>query len=56
MSCFIGNWLFGDYITYYYIKENGRAGVVGVYEETNSITIMFAAQSASLPEDENEKE
>lgn len=43
--------VFGDYITYYYIKENGRAGVVGVYEETNSVGIIFTAQPASLPED-----
>ena len=47
--------VFRDYITYYYIKENGRIGIAGVYEDTNSVGTIFTSQPASLPEDEEKK-
>lgn len=36
--------VFDEYITYYYIRQGDRAGVVGVFESTGGITTILASQ------------
>lgn len=45
--------VFDEYITYYYIRQGDRAGVVGVFESTGGITTILASQALSLAADEN---
>lgn len=45
--------VFDEYITYYYIRQGDRAGVVGVFESTGGITTILASQTLSLTADEN---
>lgn len=45
--------VFDEYITYYYIRLDNRAGVVGVFESTGGITTILASQALSLTADEN---
>lgn len=45
--------VFDEYITYYYIRQGIRIGVVGVFESTGGITTILASRALSLTTDEN---
>lgn len=46
--------VFDEYITYYYIRQGDRAGVVGVFESTGGITTILASQEEKAVRKENE--
>lgn len=34
--------VFGEYVTYYSIKQGDRLGIVGIFEATNTVTLILA--------------
>lgn len=43
--------VFGEYITYYSIRQGNRLGVVGIFESMNSPTIILAPPTAAAEEE-----